>query len=245
MKTIGTYLVSLYFWMELFGTSALLFPVAFLIWLLTFPFDRRMYLLHQFSCLWSSLVFFLNPMWKMQVTGKEKIDHGQTYLIVSNHQSGADILVLLSLRLHFKWVSKRSLFFFPFIGWNMAMNRYIALRRGKKTSMHRMMEKSEEALRKGNSMMIFPEGTRSPDGCLQPFKTGAFHLALNTRLPILPIVIDGTSRAIRKGGFLISRNHGIRVRILDPVRYETFKSMDAKSLARDIKQRIGFCIEPH
>ena len=245
MKTIGTYLVSLYFWMELFVTSALLFPVAFLIWLLTFPFDRRMYLLHQFSCLWSSLVFFLNPMWKMQVTGKEKIDHGQTYLIVSNHQSGADILVLLSLRLHFKWVSKRSLFFFPFIGWNMAMNRYIALRRGKKTSMHRMMEKSEEALRKGNSMMIFPEGTRSPDGCLQPFKTGAFHLALNTRLPILPIVIDGTSRAIRKGGFLISRNHGIRVRILDPVRYETFKSMDAKSLARDIQQRIGFCIEPH
>ena len=245
MKTIGTYLVSHYFWMELFGTSALLFPVAFMIWLLTFPFDRRMYLLHQFSCLWSSLVFFLNPMWKMQVTGKEKIDHGQTYLIVSNHQSGADILVLLSLRLHFKWVSKRSLFFFPFIGWNMAMNRYIALRRGKKTSMHRMMEKSEEALRKGNSMMIFPEGTRSPDGCLQPFKTGAFHLALNTRLPILPIVIDGTSRAIRKGGFLISRNHGIRVRILDPVRYETFKSMDAKSLARDIQQRICFCIEPH
>jgi 1-acyl-sn-glycerol-3-phosphate acyltransferase len=94
-------------------------------------------------------------------------------------------------------------------------------------------------------MMIFPEGTRSPDGCLQPFKTGAFHLALNTRLPILPIVIDGTSRAIRKGGFLISRNHSIRVRILDPVRYETFKSMDAKSLARDIQQRIGFCIEPH
>jgi len=243
MRRLRVYIISFYFWTELMVTSALLFPLAFLIWLVTVPFDRRMYLLHQFSCLWSNLVFFLNPLWKMKVYGKEKIDPKGTYVIVSNHQSGADILVLLTLRLHFKWVSKRSLFFFPFIGWNMAMTRYIALRRGKKSSMYRMMEKSRKALCDGNSMMIFPEGTRSNDEQIQPFKTGAFHLALDTRLPIMPIAIKGTAKAIRKGGFLISRNHEIEVSILDPVLFESFKNMDAKKLAKEIQSKVAAEIE--
>lgn len=244
MRQFWSYVVSLYFWIELFGSSALLFPVAFLIWIFTFPFDRRMYLLHQFSCLWSNLAFRLNPLWRLTVTGREHIDKKQTYVVVSNHQSGADILVLFTLRLHFKWVSKRSLFFVPFIGWNMAMNRYIALRRGRKSSMHRMMEKSRQALLKGNSLMIFPEGTRSKDGQLQPFRSGAFHLALDTRLPILPIAISGTSRAIRKGGFLIARNTGIEVCILDPIPWETFRMMDAKQMAIEVHDRIAKAMDP-
>ncbi len=238
MKKVGSYLISLYFWIELFGSSAVLFPVAFLIWLVTFPFDRRMYLTHQFSCIWANIVFRLNPLWRLRVSGREHIDHKATYVIVSNHQSGADILVLFTLRIHFKWVSKRSLFFFPFIGWNMAMNRYIALRRGKKSSMHRMMEKSREALRKGNSMMIFPEGTRSKDGRLQPFRSGAFHLALDTHSPILPIVITGTSQAIKKGGFLISKQHNMHVMILEPIPYQSFKHLEPKQLADEVYERI-------
>lgn len=238
MRRIGIYIVSAYFWIEMFGSSAILFPVALLIWLVTMPFDPRRYYLHQFSCLWSNLVFWLNPMWRLKVTGKEKIDRNQTYVIVSNHQSGADILVLFTLRLHFKWVAKRSLFFVPFLGWNMAMNRYISLRRGKKSSMHQMMELAKRDLLRGNSMMIFPEGTRSKDGRLQPFKSGAFHLALDTRLPILPIAITGTSEAIRKGGLLISRQHNLRVQILDPIPNKSFEGMEPKSLAELVHERI-------
>ena len=223
----------------MFGSSAILFPVAFLIWMITLPFDRRLYLLHQFSCVWSNIVLGLNPLWKVHVQGREKIDLKTTYVIVSNHQSAADILLLYTLRVHFKWVSKRSLFFFPFIGWNMAMNRYIALRRGKKSSMHRMMEKSRQALRNGNSMMIFPEGTRSKDGRVQKFKSGAFHLALDTQTPILPIAIKGTFRAIKKGGFLISFDHNIRMTILDPFPYESFKNMDPKEVAEEVEGKIA------
>lgn len=239
MKRIGTFLISLYFWLELFASSAILFPVAFVIWLITWPFDPNRRILHQFSCIWSNLVFFLNPLWKVRVKGREHIDRKATYIMVSNHQSGADILVLFTLRLHFKWVSKRSLFFFPFIGWNMAMNNYISLRRGKKSSMHRMMQDSEKTLLKGNSMMIFPEGTRSKDGHLQPFKSGAFHLAQKTHLPILPIVIKGTSRAIRKKSFLINRQRNIEVLILPPLPFPSFEGMDPKMLARKVHTLIA------
>lgn len=239
MKKVWVYIVSFYFWMEVFGSSAILFPVALLIWLTTLPFDSRRYYLHQFSCIWANFVFWMNPLWRLKVSGKEKVSKKETYIIVSNHQSGADILVLFTLRLHFKWVAKRSLFFIPFLGWNMAMNRYIALRRGKKSSMYQMMELSKQDLLKGNSMMIFPEGTRSKDGRLQPFRSGAFHLALGTHLPILPIVITGTSRAIRKGGYLISKQHDIRVKILDPIPYETFKGMEPKQLAGEVHHLIG------
>ncbi len=238
MKKAWVYIVSFYFWIELFGSSIILFPAAIVIWLITMPFDSRRYYLHQFSCTWSNLAFWLNPLWRLKVAGREKINKKGTYVIVSNHQSGADILVLFTLRLHFKWVAKRSLFFVPFLGWNMAMNRYIALRRGKKSSMHKMMERSKRDLLKGNSMMIFPEGTRSKDGRLQSFKSGAFHLAIDAHLPVLPIVITGTSQAIRKGGFLISKQHNLRVKILDPIPYEAFNEMEPKELAEVVRERI-------
>jgi 1-acyl-sn-glycerol-3-phosphate acyltransferase len=245
MKKLLSYLVSFYFWIEIFGTSMVLFPVAMLIWLVTMPFDRRRYYLHQFSCTWSNIAFWLNPLWRLKVFGKEKINKKETYVIVSNHQSGADILVLFTLWLHFKWVAKRTLFFIPFLGWNMAMNRYIALRRGKKSSMHRMMEKSKEELLKGNSMMIFPEGTRSKDGQLHSFKSGAFHLAIDAQKPILPIAIKGTAQAIRKGGFLISKQHDLRVVILDPIPCSSFREMEPKQLAEMVHDRIKEKLTSH
>ena len=101
------------------------------------------------------------------------------------------------------------------------------------------MEKSREALRNGNSMMIFPEGTRSKDGHLQPFKSGAFHLALDTHSPILPIAIKGTSKAIKKGGLLISKQHNMQLIILEPIPYESFSHMEAKELAKEVHDRIG------
>ncbi len=238
MRKLWTYIVSFWFWIEMFGSSIILFPVAIVIWLVTMPFDSRRYYLHQFSCTWSNIAFWLNPLWRLKVSGKEKIDKKGTYIIVSNHQSGADILVLFTLQIHFKWVAKRALFFVPFLGWNMAMNRYIALRRGKKSSMHKMMERSKKDLLNGNSMMIFPEGTRSRDGRLQPFKSGAFHLALETHIPILPIIITGTSEAIRKGGYLISKQHNLRVQILDPIPYEDFRRMEPKELAEVVYKKI-------
>ncbi len=238
-KRIFYIFASAWFWFEMLSTSALLFPFAVVIWLATLPFDRRLFLLHRFSCLWSNLVFFLNPLWKVNVYGRDRIDPTAPAVIVSNHQSGADILVLFKLTIHFKWVSKWSLFWYPFIGWNMAMNRYIALKRGRKSSINKMVESCKKALREGNSVMIFPEGTRSKDGSVHTFKNGAFRIALETGVPIQPIAISGTSRAIRKGGLMIHHNHDMRVDILDPVRPEQFTGMDQRSLAAMVQKMIS------
>jgi len=127
------------------------------------------------------------------------IDPAQVCVMVSNHQSGLDILVLFKLHRPFKWVAKKNLFTVPFIGWNMALNGYISIERGRGRSKLQMMDKAADSIYAGNSVLIFPEGTRSADGKLQTYKTGAFRLALETHSPILPIVIKGTHHTVRKG----------------------------------------------
>lgn len=239
MNKVISFVVSVWFWFELFFSSAVLFPFGVILWFITLPFDRNLRVMHRFSCQWSNLVLFLNPLWRVKLSGREKIDRHKAYVIVSNHQSGADILVLFKLMVHFKWVSKWSLFFFPFIGWNMAMNGYIALKRGRKSSINRMVNKCKEAIREGNSIMIFPEGTRSKDGNVQTFKTGAFRIALETKAPILPIAISGTSKAIRKGGLTIHKNHDMEIRVLDPLPYEIYSGDDQKMLAARVHRIIS------
>jgi len=238
MTILIRYLASIYFWVELYLISAILFPISFLVFLLTFLFDKRLFLLHKYTCLWSFIVLKINPMWRIKVTGREKIKPGQTYVMVSNHQSGADIIVLFLLWSHFKWVAKKSLFYYPFIGWTMWLNQYIALDRAKGSSMRKMMSDAALTLKKGNSVMIFPEGTRSKDGNIQTFKTGAFHIALNNQTPILPIAIKGTSMAIRKGGFLINKNFDIQAKVLDPIPYEAIQDLDSKQVATMVHDLI-------
>jgi len=189
--------------------------------------------------LWSTIVLSLNPIWRIRVSGKEKIRKGVTYVMVSNHQSGMDIIVLFKLWVHFKWVAKKSIYYYPFLGWNMWLNRYIALDRTKNSSMRKMMVDVDKTLKSGNSVMIFPEGTRSRNGKLQPFKTGAFHIAQQARVPILPIVISGTFEAVRKGGFLVSKNYNIQAKVLDPIPYETFANLDSKEIAEKVNSIIA------
>jgi len=239
MRKVGQFLVSLYFWCGLFLFSAILFPISFLIWALTVPFDRRLIILHKYTCLWSTIVLSLNPIWRIRVTGKDKIKKGVTYIMVSNHQSGMDIIVLFKLWAHFKWVAKKSLFYYPFIGWNMWLNRYISLDRGKNGSMRKMMATVVRTLKSGNSVMIFPEGTRSRNGKLQPFKTGAFHLAQLAQTPILPVAISGTFEAVKKGGFLVSKNFNIRAKVLDPVPFDSFKRLGTKEVTFMIHNLIS------
>ena len=232
-------MASVYFWFELFFISGILFPLSFLLFMLTFPFDKRRVVMHQYACIWSMIVLKINPLWRIKVKGREHIDRRETYIMVSNHQSGADIIVLFLLRTHFKWVAKRTLFYVPFIGWNMWLNNYIRIDRDRKTSMRKMMADAAKTLKEGNSVMIFPEGTRSKDGNIQPFKTGAFHLAINNQRPILPIAIKGTSQAVRKGGFLINRNNNISATILPPIPFSQFRDQEPKEVANLVHDRIA------
>src|SRR6266446_3739981 len=146
------------FWLFIVVSSLLLFPVAVVIWAATVLVDRRLVLLHRFTCFWASLYTWLNPVWRVHIEGREKIRADTAYVMVANHQSLLDILVLFRLFVHFKWVSKIENFRVPCIGWNMSLNRYIKLRRGDKSSAQTMMRECEQALAAGNSIMMFPEG---------------------------------------------------------------------------------------
>jgi 1-acyl-sn-glycerol-3-phosphate acyltransferase len=227
-------LLSLLFWTFLALSSILLFPVALLIWALTAPFDRRLRLLHQFTCFWASLYTWTNPAWRVQVLGREKVRADATYVMVANHQSLLDILVLFRLFVHFKWVSKIENFRVPCIGWNMTLNRYVQLKRGDRESVVRMLAECRRVLGEGSSIMMFPEGTRSPDGRLRAFKPGAFELARDARRPILPILVEGTARALPKRGFVLQGRHPIRVTVLDEIPCESFGNGSVEDLTRRV-----------
>jgi 1-acyl-sn-glycerol-3-phosphate acyltransferase len=224
---------SLAFWAFIVVTSALLFPVALLVWLVTAPFDRCLRVQHLFTCFWASLYTWTNPLWRVTVEGRERIRPGATYVMVANHQSFLDILVLFRLFRHFKWVSKAEMFRIPAIGWNMTLNRYVKLTRGSADSIARMMAACEQHLASGSSVMIFPEGTRSPDGRLRTFKHGAFTLAQAARVPILPIVVDGTADALPKHGFVLRGKHAISVRVLDEIPVDRICDRPVETLIAD------------
>lgn len=232
------------FWLFILVSSLLLFPIALLIWAATSLFDRRLVLLHRFTCFWASLYTWLNPVWRVTVEGRDKIKAGVTYVMVANHQSLLDILVLFRLFKHFKWVSKIENFRVPAVGWNMSLNGYIKLRRGDKESIEQMMAACETALAEGNSIMMFPEGTRSTDGRLKSFKHGAFTLAKRAQVSILPIVIEGTASALPKRGFLLQGRHAIRVRVLDAIAYQNFKDLSVEILTEKVRAIVASELEP-
>jgi len=239
LRVIGSAL----FWIFITLSSLAMFPVALLCWALTLPFDRRKVVLHRLTCFWASLYTWLNPAWPVEVTGREKIDSDETYVMVANHQSLLDILVLFRLFRHFKWVSKIENFRIPCIGWNMYLNEYIQLKRGDRSSTSAMLRTCRQNLADGNSIMMFPEGTRSLTGKLRAFKSGAFSLAKDARRPLLPIVVHGTASALPKRGVILRGRHRIRIEVLDPIPYSEFENEDVEALAMRVRDLIGDHLE--
>jgi len=231
--------LSALFWLFLAVTSIVLFPIAVVLWAVTSLLDRRGILLHRFTCFWASLYTWFNPVWRVRVEGREKIRRGRAYVMIANHQSLLDILVLFRLFAHFKWVSKIENFRVPFIGWNMSLNRYIKLRRGSRESVARMLDACARTLDEGSSIMMFPEGTRSADGRLQAFKPGAFSLAQRAHAPLLPIILTGTADALPKRGFVLRGRHTIRVRVLDEIPWQSFAEKPVDELTKEIRERFA------
>ena len=230
--------ISIAFLIFFFLSSAFFFAVACLIWLLSFWWDRRLKALHLFTCFWASLYLWVMPAWQVTIKGRANMDPGQTYLMIANHLSLLDILVSFKLFRHFKWVSKREVFKVPFIGWNMWLNGYIGIQRGNKDSAKIMLAECEKALRNGSSVFMFPEGSRSLTGIIKPFKPGAFVLAHQLQLPVLPIVIQGTQHALPKNSLNFNGRHKIRLEVMQPVPYAEFAHLDTEATAAYFQQII-------
>lgn len=198
-------------------TSALLFPGALLLWLVTRPFDRDGRALHLYIAAWAQLYMHFSPLWQLRVEGRERLPRRGAAVLVANHASFFDILALYALFRPFKWVAKKDLVKLPFIGWSILLNRHVTLERGDRESVARMMEQCERWLDRGMPVLLFPEGTRSPDGALLPFKDGAFRLAVKKGVPVIPIAIAGTNEILPKHASLVSPRGRCGVRVLAPV----------------------------
>ncbi|MCX6262477.1 MAG: lysophospholipid acyltransferase family protein [Bacteroidia bacterium] len=216
------------------------FPLTFLIWLLVLLFDREREIIHWILNWQSRILVWLLPIWKIRIEGREKGLKETPFVIISNHQSILDILLINCLRYRFKWISKIENMKIPVLGWYLRMADYIIINRGDKESKEEMMEKSFQYLKGGTSIMMFPEGTRSVDGEIGFFKRGAFQLAINAHVPVLPVVLDGSGGVLPKHGLIFTTGHKIRIKVLDPVMPESFNTDDPDILSRNFS---NFMIE--
>ncbi|MDJ0784388.1 MAG: lysophospholipid acyltransferase family protein [Desulfosarcinaceae bacterium] len=220
-------------------SSIFLFAIALCIWLLTRWFDRRLVLLHQFTCFWACHYLWAMPAWRVHLSGRERLRKDGVYIIVSNHQSQLDILLAFRLFFPFKWVSKIEVFRLPLIGWNMYLNRYIPLKRGDKESIARMLSRCEDALAQGSSIYMFPEGTRSTSTRLRPFKPGAFLLAHKLKLPLLAIAINGTRKALPKYSLNFHGRQELQITVLGEIPYAEFADLSVSETAEMVRSRIA------
>ena len=215
-------LYSVAFWLFFCTTCVVMFCIGLVLFVVTLPFDPNGRAQHLFSCFWAQLYFYCNPRWRLRVSNRDRIPWKGPAVIVSNHESLGDVLVLFGLYRPFKWVSKASVFKMPFLGWNMSLNRYVPLVRGNPESIAKMMSECETWLRRGVPVLLFPEGTRSDDGNVKAFKDGAFKLAIKMQVPIIPLALTGTARTLPKHGFLLEKSADCHVSVMEPVSVAPF-----------------------
>jgi len=214
------------------------FPVTFIIWLIIIPFDRDRTVVHWLLVYQALVLSYIVPIWKIKIEGRKKAISGATYVIISNHQSILDILLLNCLRYRYKWISKIENIKVPVLGWYLRMADYITVERGNSESKEKMMEEAYNSLKKGISIMIFPEGTRSVDREIGNFKRGAFQLAISAKVPILPVLIEGTGGILPKHGLIFGGYHPITIRVFDPVLPESFGTDNCDLLALKLREMM-------
>lgn len=225
---------SMIVWFTALCFMGILFPLTFILWLIVLPFDRQRIITHWVFVYQAVIISSLIPIWKIEVEGRQKAIRGTTYVIIANHQSILDILLIDLLRYRFKWISKIENIRVPVLGWYLRMADYITVDRGNEESKEEMLEKSHQCLKSGISIMIFPEGTRSTDGEIGFYKRGAFQLAIETGVPILPVVIDGTTDILPKHGFKFGSGYRLKIKVLDPVNPSAFGTDNPDVLAADL-----------
>jgi len=214
-------------WLWILVTCAILGAPVVGLQAVLFPFGR--------ANLWGDFT-----TWCFVVDGVENIKPGQTYVLCSNHRSHMDplsVLHSLKRRLRFGFIMKRSLSLIPIFGWFIWMNGYIPIDRGGKKRGRDQLATGVKYLKKGRSVMMYPEGTRSPNHQFGQFKKGAVVLAIRAGVPILPIVVSGTATVWPKPSLFI-RPGRTRVEVLPPIETAGLTTADCGRVLAEIKESI-------
>jgi len=206
--------------------------------LVTYPFDPKGKVIHRYARLWGKVALLANRV-NVSVEGLGHLREEGPYIFMSNHQGSYDIFALLGhLPFQFKWLAKKELFSIPLFGWAMAAAGYISIDREGTRKTVEAMNDAARKIREGMSVVIFPEGSRSPDGSIQPFKKGGFTLAIKSKVPIVPIAING-SRDIMPKDRLTASSGEIRMRMAPPIETQNYSMKDREFLREKVNQVIS------
>jgi len=218
-------------------TTFLYFVMLFFV-IILYPFDKKRKVAHAQCYWWSDVLFHVNRDWDVDISGLENIDKKKTYVIVANHQSLADVMVLYQLKTQFKWVAKESLFKVPILGWCLSLAKHIKIERGNFSSVKKVYRQAAEWLRKDMSVLFFPEGTRSETGKMNEFQNGAFKLAIREKMPVLPVLIGGTRDAIPKYGWEFAKEIHCSLKVLPAVETTALGPGDFESLRNEVRSKL-------
>lgn len=188
--------------------------------------------------IWSRLNGLLTPM-LVSVKGRENIDPKQSYVVVSNHQSAYDIFLIYGwLGIDIKWLMKKELRKIPGLGFGSEKVGHIFLDRSNSKRALESLNEAKRRLVNGTSVVIFPEGTRSRTGELGPFKRGAFKIAFDLKLPILPITVIGTSNILPTGSFNLLPGK-VQLIIHKPINIAGVEEKDYERVVEDVRGVIN------
>jgi 1-acyl-sn-glycerol-3-phosphate acyltransferase len=203
-------------------------------------FDRTGHFAHGCARIWSWLILATTGV-TVQVSGLDRLEPGRTYIFVSNHQSIYDIPVIFwSVPWQLRIIAKESLGSFPFLGWHLRRTGHLLVDR-KRPDRTGILRKWRALVGEGLSLIIFPEGTRSADGAVAPFKAGSFLLAIEAQLPIVPISVDGTRFVMKKGRLMTCPGH-VRLQVHAPVETVGVDPHDARKLAERVRTTVASAV---
>ena len=223
-------------------------PVANLLWyvetivmavvsLVLWPFDRTGALQHGCARWWCRMVAITIGA-RLRVYGAEHVSPGRPYVYMANHSSLIDTPALFAcLPYQFKIMAKRGLFYVPFMGWHLWTSGNFPVDRGDARKTARSLRRVIDGVRGGKSLAVFPEGTRTPDGQLQEFKTGSFKIAVRAGVPIVPVTIRGTFALLPKTT-LAPRPGPVEVFIGEPIETKDYSDKPLSTLIEKTRKAI-------
>jgi len=172
---------------------------------------------------------------RVEIEGLQHIDRSRPQLLIANHSGLHDILSLAAhLPIQFRWVAKKSLFHVPFMGWHMRRSGYIPIDRENPREAARSIVSAAQIIQSGINAIAFPEGTRSRNGDLGKFHSGAFALALRTGVPLVPVTLEGSYRVIMPKTLQVNPGVIIRIKIDRPVDVAGYRRSEKQRLMGDV-----------
>lgn len=207
-----------------------------LITILSIPWKNAEWL-HKIQQLWARSFCRLLFL-PIEVTGLEHIEPNKSYVFVSNHQSMVDVFLIYGwLPVIFKWIMKKELRKVPLVGAACKAAGHIYIDRSSKVSSKRSLEEAEHILRDGVCVVIFPEGTRTRTGAVGRFKRGAFSIASDLHLPIVPISLSGCYEVMPRTRFYAKR-HAIKMTVGEPIDISSYSEENRDELIEEVRQKV-------